>query len=221
MNNFNLKKYLAEGILLKEFDKSKLNFIASKLNIKPDNEDYQKLMNALDSQGVKYLDLKQSIEKGEIQSFDDIRTLKTQSKSDIKKDIKKDVNVILNNENFLIIQPKTYESNCKYGSGTKWCTTTKGPEGKSYFNEHSHFALIFIIDKSKSPTDPLHKVAFTVEEYMSPDLKWIEYASTFYDLEDNPMSRGEEETYKTYLKNKGVDLNSILSPYTPKRKENI
>lgn len=218
---FDLKKYLVEGILLKEFDKSKLNFIASKLDIKPDDEDYQKLMNALDAQGIKYPDLKQSIEKGEIQSFDDIKALKTQSKSDIKKDVKKDVNVILNNEDFLIIQPKTYESNCRYGSGTKWCTTTKGSEGKNRFKEYSHLALIFIIDKSKSPTDPLHKVAFTVHRILSSNLKWVEYPQSLFDSEDNSMSKGEEETYKSYLKSKGINLNNILSPYVPKRKENV
>jgi len=84
-----LKTFLKE-IILKEFDKSKLDFISRKLNISPDNEDYQKVMNALDSQGVKYPDLKQAIEKGEIKSFDDIKSLKTQSKTDNKKEVKSD-----------------------------------------------------------------------------------------------------------------------------------
>lgn len=51
-------KTLLKEVLLKEFDKSKLDFISRKLNISPEDQNFQKIMNALDSQGIKYSDLK-------------------------------------------------------------------------------------------------------------------------------------------------------------------
>jgi len=212
-----LKTFLKE-IILKEFDKSKLDFISRKLNISPDNEDYQKVMNALDSQGVKYPDLKQAIEKGEIKSFDDIKSLKTQSKTDNKKEVKSDAKKILDNANFLIIQPKTYEANCYYGSGTKWCTTQKGETGEQYFkdyttNDNNYY---IIIDKSKPSTDPLHKVGASAQFNISgsgPDEngEWKDFSgykrTEFYDATDEKI---DDEEYFNYLKSKGIDAKKLF-----------
>ena len=156
---------LLEETLLLEYNKSQLDYIINKLNIK-DIDEFNSLMNVLDTQGVKYTELKDKILKGEIKSIDDLQKLKKVSKTDVKKQTKTDVIKILDNKDFLIVQPKTYEANCLYGAGTKWCTTEKGEEGQSRFEEYTDYnPLTFIIDKSKSQSDPLYKVAVSYENY--------------------------------------------------------
>lgn len=49
-----------------------------------------------------------------------------------KKDVKSDVIRLFEDDNFLVIIPKTYESSKIYGMGTKWCTTNK-----NYFKNYT------------------------------------------------------------------------------------
>jgi hypothetical protein len=35
------------------------------------------------------------------------------------------INVLLETDEFLLLQPKTHKGSMKYGANTKWCTTTK------------------------------------------------------------------------------------------------
>ena len=62
---------LLEETLLLEYNKSQLDYIINKLNIK-DIDEFNSLMNVLDTQGVKYTELKDKILKGEIKSIDDL-----------------------------------------------------------------------------------------------------------------------------------------------------
>lgn len=196
---------------LLEYSKSQREFILSKLNSSKSPET-DALFNSLSQQGIIYQDIKKQIEDQKIKNFKDLKKLKTFSKSDIKKQEKLDAIELLNNENFLIVEPKTYKSNCYYGAGTKWCTTSKGEEGRYKFKEHSLYKLIFIIDKSKQVSDPLHKVAFTIDSFLSPELKRV-FSYTFFDSEDKSIKNKNE--YLTYLKNKGVNVNNIFLKHIP------
>ena len=51
---------LLKEILLNEYNKSQLEYIASKLNTER-NKEFDSLMNALDAQGIKYPDIKNKI----------------------------------------------------------------------------------------------------------------------------------------------------------------
>ena len=62
---------LLKEILLNEYNKSQLEYIASKLNTER-NKEFDSLMNALDAQGIKYPDIKNKIISGEIKSFEDL-----------------------------------------------------------------------------------------------------------------------------------------------------
>ena len=89
----------------------------------------------------------------------------------IKKQEKSGTTKLLDNKDFLIIQPHTYEANCYYGAGTKWCTTDK-EEGPEKFEEYTEYKPItFIIDKSKTQSDPLYKVALSYETYYTTNNK--------------------------------------------------
>jgi hypothetical protein len=78
---------------------------------------------------------------------------KKQKKLDSKK-IKK----LLDDEDYLIIEPLTHESSCIYGGGTKWCTTTKNDDSR--FRQYTESGkLLYVIDKNKKETNPLYKIA--------------------------------------------------------------
>jgi hypothetical protein len=196
-------------ILLLEYSKSQREFILSKLDL-PQSKDTDALFNSLTQQGITYPDLKKQIEDKKINNIEDLKNLKTQSKSDIRKQHKSNVVTLLDNENFLIIQPQTYEANCYYGAGTQWCTTSKS-EGKERFKEYTEFLPItFIIDRSKLETDPLYKVGFSYESFFnvdrtSGDTKW-KHELMAWDANDEPI---DEIKYLKYLKSKGVDISKF------------
>ena len=198
-------------IFLLEYSKSQREFILFKLNSFKSTET-DSLLNSLTQQGITYPDIKKQIEDKKIKNIDDLKNLKVISKSDIKKQEKSDAIELLNDKNFLIIEPKTYKSNCYYGAGTQWCTTSKGEEGRYKFKQHSFFKLIFIIDNSKPTSDPLHKVAFTIDSFLSPELKRV-FDYTFWDSEDEPIKN--KNRYLTYLKNKGVNIDNIFLKHIP------
>jgi hypothetical protein len=148
--------------ILSEYNKSQLEYIATKLDIER-NDEFNALMNTLDSQGVKYPDLKNKIINGEIKSFKDLKSLKKQSKSDVIKNVKSDTEKVYEDDNFLVIIPYTHASNCFYGSGTKWCTTSDIEFWKEYVLDN-HNTLYFVLDKTKSQTDILYKMAILVDD---------------------------------------------------------
>jgi hypothetical protein len=195
-------------VILLEYNKSQLDYITVKLNVKDKNE-FNSLMNALDTQGIKYPDLKKQIEAGSLKTIEDLKKLKTMSKTDTEKQIKSDVVKILDNSDFLIIQPKTYEANCYYGAGTKWCTTDKeeGPERFEQYTEYN--PITFIIDKSKSQSDSLYKVAISYETYYTTNNgeRLNKHELTVWNAEDELISY---KKYFNYLKSKGVDIRKIL-----------
>ena len=200
---------LLNEVILLEYNKSQLDYIAVKLNVKDKNE-FNPLMNALDTQGIKYPDLKKQIEAGSLKTIEDLKKLKTMSKTDTEKQIKSDVVKILDNSDFLIIQPKTYEANCYYGAGTKWCTTDEeeGPERFEQYTEYN--PITFIIDKSKTQSDPLYKVALSYETYYTDDdkgKKFYTHESTVWNAEDELI---DEKKYFKYLKSKGVDIRKMI-----------
>ena len=200
---------LLNEVILLEYNKSQLDYIAVKLNVKDKNE-FNSLMNALDTQGIKYPDLKKQIEAGSLKTIEDLKKLKTMSKTDTEKQIKSDVVKILDNSDFLIIQPKTYEANCYYGAGTKWCTTDEeeGPERFEQYTEYN--PITFIIDKSKTQSDPLYKVALSYETYYTDDdkgNKFYTHESTVWNAEDELI---DEKKYFKYLKSKGVDIRKMI-----------
>lgn len=80
--------------------------------------------------------------------LDTITTIATPSRSEIKDSVR----VVLDNDRFKIIVPLTFESSKLYGSGTKWCTTTKG----AYDNYTSSGVLYYIFDKNLNRKFGLH-----------------------------------------------------------------
>jgi hypothetical protein len=120
----------------------------------------EKVLNKLNSQGIKYQDLKPQL-GAEIKTLEDLKRLTVVSKNDIKISKKSNSTVILDNERFFIVRPESKESSIYYGSGTKWCTAAKND---NYFNRYTKkgVTLYYIIDKTKDSDDNLYKVAIAI-----------------------------------------------------------
>lgn len=71
-----------------------------------------------------------------------------------KKVGKEDIDKLYEDNTYLVVIPKTYAASCKYGEGTKWCTTGS----KSMFDRYNNRSpLIIIINKKTNKKYQLHE----------------------------------------------------------------
>ena len=68
----------------------------------------------------------------------------------------------------LVLAANTYEASCKYGAGSKWCTTARDTD--SDWNRHNQTGTEFFwIFKNKPQDDPNHKFSYHVRITGEPD----------------------------------------------------
>lgn len=117
-----------------------------------------------------------------VSSFDDLKNIVLQYKGQKSKStLKKDSKTILNNDRWKIEIPKTYESSCKIGTGTKWCTAAKTRDKWDQY-ENDKTTLYYIQDKTKTMEDDpqFYKFAIVVTEDGT--------ITEIRDAQDNDMS---------------------------------
>lgn len=119
-----------------------------------------------------------------IKVLDDAIELKDE-KSFIKEE---HVNVLLETDEFILIQPKTHKGSCKYGANTKWCTASK--KDPSTFNDYMKSGyLVYLI--SKKQMDPTYsKLAFYCENDTMLDAIQVYNASDKTVRIQNVLSAG-------------------------------
>lgn len=67
--------------------------------------------------------------------------------------------VIYEDDEYLLLEPKTYKGSLKYGSSTKWCTASK--EDDSYFTRYTKNGnLAYLISKKNNKEKDYNKIAF-------------------------------------------------------------
>lgn len=77
----------------------------------------------------------------DIQRVNALTTIKYEQKR-----LEKEVIRVIENDEWLVIKPLTFQSSLTYGSGTKWCTASKG--NKDYFYKYSNNGvLVYAINK--------------------------------------------------------------------------
>lgn len=82
------------------------------------------------------------------------------AKQDVKSK-KSDATVVYRDDRYLVVIPKTHEASCKYGAGTKWCTTAEDSNDYDSYIER-RATLYYIIDTKESPINSLYKIAVIV-----------------------------------------------------------
>ena len=96
-------------------------------------------------------------------------------------------------DKFLLVIPYTHEASCKYGAGTKWCTTGRDDKGSEWFEKHDKVgALGYLIIKDKELSDKVDSSKFGL--YINrPDSNYLggRYAAPLgiiiYDDANNPI----------------------------------
>lgn len=96
-----------------------------------------------------------------------------QSKSELLKETKKEIDVLLDNDNWMVLIPKTKNSSIIYGKGTRWCTAS---ENYNYFENYSKDGpLYIIIDKQIKTSEKdyskiyKHQFHFESDQFMNAD----------------------------------------------------
>lgn len=155
------------------------------------NSSYEEIEHILDL--VKDFDrFKQSLEIKDINKYDMYQLVsaidkhRETSKSQQKKSFDTSgAKKLFEDKNILIVRPLTYEASCKYGAGTKWCTTMAGQP--SYFKSHTsdNQALYYIILKNFNRDNKFYKIAI----HKTPNNE------TWYDSTDERMSDREKDVF--------------------------
>ena len=100
----------------------------------------------------KFIELneKNLITQKDLTTYKTIEELELQiSLSDLKivdKELEKQVLKLMETDEWLVLKPLSYQSSVKYGSGTKWCTSSKN-ESEYYFRYSKRGILIYCINK--------------------------------------------------------------------------
>jgi hypothetical protein len=103
-----------------------------------------------------------------------------------EKELEGQAKKIYEKGDFVVIQPKTEEASCKYGSNTKWCVTSKN---SGHFGRYTagRQGLYFIINKAKSTNKNYSKVAIHFDDGGS---------MRYWDAQDSPMSQREVDVFE-------------------------
>jgi hypothetical protein len=100
-----------------------------------------------------------------LKNYNDEIELIKEEKTFVRED---HVDVIFENENFVMLYPKTHKGSLKYGSGTKWCTATRNDSG--IFNRYQKSGcLVYLIDKKESKLRNYNKLAFYCDSTIECD----------------------------------------------------
>lgn len=68
------------------------------------------------------------------------------TEKELEREAKSQVTKLYEDDDVLVVMPKSYVSSCYYGANTKWCTTTRGSSG--YFEKYSRDGkLYYFINK--------------------------------------------------------------------------
>jgi hypothetical protein len=131
-------------------------------------QDIQMIKNFMSLNEAKVLG---GIDVSTVKTFQDIHNYTSlASLKSITNEFRKQVKIDYEDLEWLILRPFSFESSCKYGAGTKWCTTSES-NPDHFFRYTKNGVLIYVINK---------KTGDKVGCYKNLD----EVASEFYDMKD-------------------------------------
>ena len=157
-----------------------LNFLGKVVNPRNFNADLNIVVKLLE----KFSTVGQNLSLKDINQYDKISTLKKaldDYDNRIRREIKTvdDADVIYEDNEMIVVSPKTHKSSCYFGSGTKWCTTASDSGHYDRYNQDGK--LFYFISKTKPTSDPTYKVAL---------LKKFDGSETYYNAPDDSFRTG-------------------------------
>lgn len=94
------------------------------------------------------------------------------------------ITVLYENDNFILIHPKTHRGSCKYGANTKWCTASKKDEPT--FNRYKKDGfLMYVLSKKKDKSERFEKIAYHSKKRNDPLFDIVETFDTTDKMVDS------------------------------------
>ena len=131
-----------------------------------------------------------NLELKDINQYEDLSDLSIElsdykSKNQSKKIDETETEKVYEDQNVLIVRPLTHKSSCKYGAGTRWCTTDIDTTHYDRYTSDAQ-GLYYIILKKFDQSNKFYKIA--IHKTPSGNDEW-------YDAEDKPFSKREKEVF--------------------------
>ena len=98
------------------------------------------------------------------------------------------VNVLIENDDYILLRPKTHRGSLKYGKGTQWCTAQTDYPG--HFNGYTREGYLVYLLRKKERGDIWDKVAFYIEN----DNVTLGFMDVFTS---NDSNKGSRDIYKS------------------------
>ena len=138
----------------------------------------------------KFDKFSKNLEKKDINQYVDLSDLSIElsdykSKNQSKKIDDTETEKVYEDPNILIVRPLTHKSSCKYGAGTRWCTTDKDETHYDRYTSGTQ-GLYYIILKKFDQSNKFYKIA--IHKSSSSEDEW-------YDAKDEPFSKREKEVF--------------------------
>lgn len=163
----------------------------------------------------------QALKNKDINSYDYFSLLKALEPARLKsleKELAKDVEKIYEDEDWLILSPKSHKSSCAYGANTKWCVTMK--HDSNYYNRYTQgdYYLIFVIKKKENKKWAINtslKLTETPPEDTTINIPWhkeIEIAGSPYSVEGGGYAA--RERFRGSKTREKAGLRQIQNQYT-------
>lgn len=157
-----------------------LNFLGKVVNPRNFNADLNIVVKLLE----KFSTISQNLSLKDINQYDKISTLKKvldDYDNRIRREIKTvdDADVVYEDDEMIVVSPKTHKSSCYFGSGTKWCTAASDSGHYDRYNQDGK--LFYFVSKTKPTSDPTYKVAL---------LKKFDGTETYYNAPDDSFRTG-------------------------------
>ena len=138
----------------------------------------------------KFDKFSKNLEKKDINQYEDLSDLSIElsdykSKNQSKRIDETETEKVYEDPNILIVRPLTHKSSCKYGAGTRWCTTDYD---KTHYERYTSGTqgLYYIILKKFDQSNKFYKIA--IHKSPSGEDEW-------YDAQDKPFSDREKEVF--------------------------
>jgi|LakMenEpi03Aug12_release.lakeMendotaPanAssembly.Ray.scaffolds.fasta_scaffold12812_8 hypothetical protein len=194
---------------LEDFNHKYTDFILRGLDQKNDVDLWIEVGIQLVQDFDKYQKNLQKKDINQYRSFEELeKALEPFKEKEKEKELENQTEKIYEDDNFLVLVPKTEEASCKYGSGTKWCVTQKGTGHFERYTRDKQ-GLYFIIRKKGKQTEPHYKVAVHINDIGN---------ESWWDARDTRMNNEAVTLFKDYF----PELYSkIIEDSKEKRKPNL
>ena len=113
---------------------------------------------------------KNQVQTRDINAFKTFDQLKSETQSSESQYVskqeakarKQDYDLVYEDGQWFVVIPRTHEASCRYGAGTKWCTSAKE---ETHYKNYTRKGITFyyIISKERKKADPLYKMAVAVD----------------------------------------------------------